>query len=102
MDHDGVWYLGLQLKINKDEEVSPALGINIKHLEESQRSKMLLIFPFFKEKNSSMLKELLFLSIALWNWCIVVKTNVLSSPSFLPKEDLQYLKSSPHKDHERK
>lgn len=57
MDHNGVWYLGLQLKTNKDEELPLAFGINIKPLEKSQRSQMLLSFPFFKAKKFQYAKK---------------------------------------------
>lgn len=48
MDHNGVWYMGLQLKTNK--ELLLALDINIKPSEESQRSKMLLSFEIREKK----------------------------------------------------
>lgn len=65
MDDNGVWYLGLQLKTNKDKKLPLALEIKTKPSEESKRSKMLLSFEIRKKKVSSMLKKILFLSTSL-------------------------------------
>lgn len=102
MDHNGVWYLGLQLKTNKDKKLPLALEIKTKPSEESKRSKMLLSFEIRKKKVSSMLKK--YYSFPLHYRIGVLWSKPTSSvPTvFFSKEDLQYLKTSPHKDHEGK